>query len=387
MLPVTGTGRHVLMSADAVGGIWTYALDLGAALVRRGDRVTVAVLGPAPDDMRRREATARGLKVFGLEHAPDWLAADEKAVHAAGAALARLARRERADLLHLNHPALVAKTRYDQPVMALGHSCVATWWNAVRDGPLPEDFRWRAALHERGLAAADAVAAPSRSFAEATRRVYGFGTAPLVVHNGRDRPAFGDRPVTPDASVFTAGRLWDEGKNLAVLDRAAARLPVSVEAAGPLTGPNGASVTLHHIRALGPLGETALREKLAARPIFVSSALYEPFGLAVLEAAQAGCALVLSDIPTFRELWDGAALFVPPHDDRALAAAIVRLLGDRSYRSERAEKAVERAARYTVEACVDATETAYATARAVKERRSASQSAQAGSKTGLSAGA
>ena len=184
--------------------------------------------------------------------------------------------------------------------------------------------------------------------------------------------------------MFTAGRLWDEGKNLAVLDRAAARLPVSVEAAGPLTGPNGASVTLHHIRALGPLGETALREKLAARPIFVSSALYEPFGLAVLEAAQAGCALVLSDIPTFRELWDGAALFVPPHDDRALAAAIVRLLGDRSYRSERAEKAVERAARYSVEACVDATETAYATARAVKERLSNARSDRAGSKTGPS---
>jgi hypothetical protein len=38
----------------------------------------------------------------------------------------------------------------------------------------------------------------------------------------------------------------------------------------------------------------------------------EPFGLAVLEAAQAGCPLVLSDLPGFRELWDGAALFRRP---------------------------------------------------------------------------
>ena len=63
---------------------------------------------------------------------------------------------------------------------------------------------------------------------------------------------------------------------------------------------------------------------LARQPIFVSTALYEPFGLAVLEAAQAGCALVLSDIPTFRELWDGAARFVPARDDGALACAIER---------------------------------------------------------------
>ena len=98
-----------------------------------------------------------------------------------------------------------------------------------------------------------------------------------------------------------------------------------------------------------------MRAKLAERPIFASSALYEPFGLSVLEAAQAGCALVLSDIPTFRELWGDAALFVPPHDDRALAAAVLRLLGDRADRAERAALSTRRAARYTVDAMADAT--------------------------------
>ncbi len=44
----------------------------------------------------------------------------------------------------------------------------------------------------------------------------------------------------------------------------------------------------------------------------------------MLEAAQAGCALVLSDIPTHREIWDGAAIFVPGRDDAAFAAAISR---------------------------------------------------------------
>ncbi len=348
------SGRHVLMTADAVGGVWTYALDLGAALARRGDIVTLAVLGPAPSVAQRADATARGLALRDLGHPPDWLAADAAAVRAGGRALAKLAGRVGADIVHLNHPALAADAALPRPTVAVAHSCVATWWGAVRGGPLPEDFRWRSALHEAGLAAADAVAAPSAAFAEATRRVYGFGAAPLVVPNGRDAPpAAAEAPPAP--SVLTAGRLWDEGKNLAVLDRAAARLPVAVEAAGPLVGPNGARIALHHTVALGTLDAPAMRAKLAERPIFASSALYEPFGLSVLEAAQAGCALVLSDIPTFRELWGDAALFVPPHDDRALAAAVLRLLGDRADRAERAALSTRRAARYTVDAMADAT--------------------------------
>jgi glycosyltransferase involved in cell wall biosynthesis len=59
---------------------------------------------------------------------------------------------------------------------------------------------------------------------------------------------------------------------------------------------------------------------------------------------------VLSDIPTFRELWDGAAAFVPPNDDEALAAALDSLLRDPGERVRAGAAARERAARYTVAA-------------------------------------
>ncbi|HEX8375447.1 MAG TPA: hypothetical protein VF606_09745, partial [Geminicoccaceae bacterium] len=48
--PVFEARRHVLMTTDAVGGVWTYSLDLAAALATRGVRTTLAVLGPAPDE-------------------------------------------------------------------------------------------------------------------------------------------------------------------------------------------------------------------------------------------------------------------------------------------------------------------------------------------------
>ena len=41
-----GDVRSVLMTADAVGGVWTYAMELCAALGGRGVRVALVVMGP-----------------------------------------------------------------------------------------------------------------------------------------------------------------------------------------------------------------------------------------------------------------------------------------------------------------------------------------------------
>ena len=152
------------------------------------------------------------------------------------------------------------------------------------------------------------------------------------------------------AIVFTSGRLWDDGKNVRLLDAAAARTPVPLYAAGPLTGPNGAAIgDLQGLRALGTLTPVQIQDWLARASIYASSALYEPFGLGVLEAAQAGCALVLSDIPTFRELWQDAAVFVDPRRPEAFAAAFDRLTEDQAELHRFGGLARARAAAFTVE--------------------------------------
>jgi glycosyltransferase involved in cell wall biosynthesis len=276
----------------------------------------------------------------------DWLAETPEEVRAAGEALAALARARRVDLVQLNAPALAAGAAFEAPVVVVTHSCLLTWWKAVIGGPMPEDFAWRVGLHAEGLRAADLVVAPTSAFAEATRRAYRLGASLHVVHNGRAPFALPEM-ATRDCG-FTAGRLWDKGKNLATLDRAAAGLAIPLHAAGPDTGPKGDRIQFRHARPLGVLGEEELARWLSARPVFVSAALYEPFGLAVLEAAAAGCPLVLSDIPTFRELWEGAASFVDPLDDAGFAAAISRIAGDDLARAEWGRKAKERATRYSV---------------------------------------
>jgi glycosyltransferase involved in cell wall biosynthesis len=103
--------------------------------------------------------------------------------------------------------------------------------------------------------------------------------------------------------------------------------------------------------------------------VFVSAALYEPFGLAVLEAAQAGCALLLADIPTFRELWDGAAAFVAPSDDRAIADVLNNIMSDTALRTRLAAAAERRAAHYTIDRSADALAALMRSLRAEPQRR------------------
>ena len=345
---MSGAARHLLMTADAVGGVWTYALDLASALAAMGTRTTLAVMGPGLDAARRAEAALVPDVTMVETGLPlDWLAADPTELQRAGRELAALAERSRADLVQLNAPALAADARFACPVVGVCHSCLATWWEAVRGGPMPADFVWRSAMLARGYAACDALVAPSGAFADATARVHALSRRPDVVWNGR-RP----RPVAVVVApfAFTAGRLWDEGKDLATLNHAAGLLDIPVLAAGPSCGPNGAAVELSNLRLLGNLDAAAMDMWLSRGPIFVSAARYEPFGLAVLEAAQAGCALVLSDIASFRELWDGAALFVTPGDGAGFAAAVTGLSRNQEQRSSLCVAALQRARRYSAQA-------------------------------------
>ena len=337
---------RILITADAVGGVWRYALTLAQGFAARGIGTVLAVLGPSPDGEQRAECAAiTGLHLVDTGQTLDWTASHPGELTQATECLAGLAEQSGVAAVHLHAPALVGTARWPVPVVVVAHSCVATWWEAVRGGPLPEDFAWRTTMTGDGLHAADEVIAPSAAHAAALRRTYGAVDA-HVVHNG-GKPS--SSTSAKSRAVLTAGRLWDEGKGVVALDRAAAGLSVPVRAAGPTCGPNGAQVTFAHLTVLGPLAPEALADQYAAANVFASLAHYEPFGLAVLEAAQAECALVLSDIPTFRELWDGAAVFVPSGADPA--PFLLRALDDPGL----GRAARTRATRYSADAMVDGT--------------------------------
>jgi len=345
--------NRILMTADAVGGVWTYAEELCRQLDRRGIEVTLAVMGPQPSaDQRARIALLKRVTLHASPFKLEWMSDPWDDVTAAGEWLLGLESRVVPDIVHLNgycHGAC----GWHAPALVVGHSCVLSWWKSVYGEPAPPAWDRYARGVRDGVQHAAAVAAPSSNMLAWLEELYGPLPRSRVIANGRSRVE-GAPPKEP--LVLTAGRLWDEAKNVAAVCHVAASIAWPVAVAGA-AGENPADQPFpgmfDRVRYLGRLPEADLRLWMARASIYALPARYEPFGLSVLEAALAGCALVLGDIPTLREVWGDAAIYVPPEDHEALRRALDLLVKDEQRRNTMAAAAVARAATLTPQRMAD----------------------------------
>ncbi|MDB5173901.1 MAG: glycosyl transferase family 1 [Phycisphaerales bacterium] len=337
----------LLMTADTLGGVWTYAVELAAALQPHGVQVGLATMGAAlSDGQRARIATLENVTLFESRHKLEWMPDAWEDVRDAGRWLLELQEQFRPTVVHLNgyaHGALA----WNAPVLVVGHSCVLSWWEAVKGEPAPPEWdHYRREVRD-GLRAANQVVAPSAAMLAALQRHYGPLPRSRVIHNARGAALF--RPARKEGLIFSAGRLWDEAKNVAALGRVASQLAWPVYVAGDDASPDGRGWLPAGVRPLGRLEPPALAGWLGRAPLFALPARYEPFGLSPLEAALSGCALVLGDIPSLREVWGDAAIFVAPDDDDALRRGLNYLARDPAARHEMATRAAARARRYAPE--------------------------------------
>jgi glycogen synthase len=359
-----GRGMNILMTADTVGGVWQYAIELARALQPHGAHVALAAMGnPLSRAQRREVSRVRNVTVFESAFKLEWMPDPWDDVARAGHWLLNVEAQVGPDVIHLNGYAHAALP-WQAPVMVVGHSCVLSWWRAVKGEEAPAEWdRYRRAV-TRGLQAADVVVAPSQAMMSALERHYAPLPPKRVIHNGRDASHF--RAAEKHAYIMSAGRAWDEAKNVAALDAVAQDLPWPVLVAGD-------GVTAEHVTPLGHVDTDQLAKHLAHASIYALPARYEPFGLSILEAALCGCALVLGDIPSLRELWGDAAVFVPPDDRAALQRALPSLIDNHVMRQTLGRRAQERAARYTPARMAGAYADAY---RALVNPRAAAETTQ-----------
>lgn len=338
---------RILMTTDTVGGVWTYSCALASALAAAGVDVHLVTMGPRARTDQRAMLRDPRVRVVETDLALEWQDPAGQELANAQAVLTRLEARIRPDIVHLNSYR-EATFGWDAPTIVVAHSCVNSWARACRDTAWLNEPRWQR-YTERVSAAlntAQAWVCPSRAFHDVIIDIYRPASAGVVIWNG----------IAPQTSrsrkqhfIFAAGRLWDRAKNIDVLAKAAPELHWPVLVAGP-----GEENAWSGLTWLGALSHSAVWARLQHASIFASPALYEPFGLTVLEAAAAGCALVLSDIPSFRELWSDAAVFVDPADSESLHRALADLSADDHKRAGLQRAAYEHSLTYSLTRMTDA---------------------------------
>lgn len=112
------------------------------------------------------------------------------------------------------------------------------------------------------------------------------------------------------------------------------------------------------VHSVGYLDDAELRSVVAGAAALVLPSRDEGFGLPVLEAMATGVPVVCSNVPALREVASGLATLVPPGDVATLAAALATVDGAGADPAGAATRRAH-AARYTWEACADATVAAY----------------------------
>lgn len=344
---------HILVTADTLGGVWTYTRELVTGLVRQGVRITLVSFGDILSDEQTRWIRA----LPGLDYRPtafklEWMQNSEQDMEASSEYLCAVVRETRPDLLHFSqfYYGALAEDALDVPRVVVAHSDVVSWWHAVhRQKPVESPWlRWYRHIVQRGLAGATAVVAPSQWMLEQIELHYGKLDRPAVVHNGRDHALFNPL-VTKENFIVSVGRLWDTGKNPGLLLRSEMPAPVYIIGAAAHPELQSHAFGAEEIRPNIHLEPQQEQEELAVvfsrAAIYAATSQYEPFGLAPLEAALSGCALVVSDIPSFRELWDGAAVFFRNGDSENLRELLAELLSDPNLCRRYAALAYERARR------------------------------------------
>jgi glycosyltransferase involved in cell wall biosynthesis len=158
-----------------------------------------------------------------------------------------------------------------------------------------------------------------------------------------------------EASILTVSRLWrsEASKGHAAILRA---LPRVVEAIPRLTyevvGDGDLRPDLQymaedlgvqpHVRFLGSVSDSALRDCYQRAEAYVMPSKWEGFGLTFLEAMAAGCPVIAGDRDATPEVVGDAALLIDPDDTEGLAEAMIRLLSDADLRARLATLARQR---------------------------------------------
>jgi glycosyltransferase involved in cell wall biosynthesis len=339
----------ILMTADTIGGVWTYAMSLCRALQKYNIEIHLMTMGDNPSEQQLDEVgTLKNLHLYSSAYKLEWMEAPWDDVREAGEWIRKVYNKVQPDILHFNNYGQVSGL-WDCPVVTVFHSCVQTWWEAVKKDSLPQEWKKYRETVQKALLASDVLIAPTQSILNEAQKAYGKTGFSKVIYNGSNSRVYKSQKKEP--FILTAGRIWDEAKNISLLSRIAKHLKWPVYVAGTDNYQfKSEEQEFQNIFFLGQLPPEELQQMMLKAALFVMPAKYEPFGLAVLEAARAGCTLALGNIGTLNEIWADTAMYFDPNKEEEVLKVLQQLIEDKELRDQLTKKSMKRAEIFTEEA-------------------------------------
>lgn len=322
-------------SFDQPGGVQAHILDLATVLIEAGH--TVQVLGPCSADTEVPDFVVRGGRSIPISYN------GSVARLAIGPAVLRRVRRfirqGKFDVLHLHEPnspsySMAALWAAEGPIVATYHASssgslvLKTFLAVLR--PYLEKIRGGIAVSEM-----------ARRW-----QVEQLGGDPVLIPNGVEtktyrlarerhqrRAAGVDKPV----EIVFLGRLDESRKGLDILLRALSRVERDVRVS--IIG-GGRARVMPGVDFLGRVSDAEKAEILGRADIYVApNTGGESFGIVLVEAMAAGCAVIASDLEAFAAVCDAdsdspAGLLFANGSDRELAEQLTRLIDDPGARAD-----------------------------------------------------
>lgn len=332
----------ILMTTDTVGGVWHYAMDLISCLPARQAEVVLVAMGPEPDRGQQDQLDKLNVKFYHRPYKLEWMNNPWEDVEMANQWIKDICRQEKPDLLHFNsYPQ--AALKWDVPVILVAHSCVVSWWKAVKNEPLPKLYSRYFDTVKKAFLSADIVVSPTYAMLTTYQQIYGDFKNPTVIYNGFQTPD-STAPTDKQPIIFSMGRLWDEAKNIKLITQAAGEINGKIYIAGKQHHTD--DTPYENIIFLGQLDRQEVFKWLKKSSIYLLPVKYEPFGLSFLEASAFRCALVGGDIPTLRELWKESMTYICANNASELAKACNTLLKNKTYCQSMGDEAYRNGLKY-----------------------------------------
>lgn len=340
-------GEKILMTACANGGIWTYTSNLVQELAKHGCEIHLAIMGQKlTSEQQFLLSEVENLSVYESLYSFEWSDRADANQDSKEQWLLNLEHKIRPDFIHLNSITQGA-IPFSAPVITVCHSNKIALQCDGKELPTERTnaFRERVAL---SFQRSDLIVGTTKCTLDKLEALYGPIPNTALIYNGVNCLMYNYHQEKEELILSVASDT-DELKAYKNLENTAPKIDWEIRVVNDATEPKEIASEFAYLKCEFQSSHNQIKKELSKASVFVQPAQANPFELPSIEAAFCGCAILVNDTASSRELWEDCAVYFDPEDPQDLQDKLKKLQDNFYWRDEMARRARNRAFHFTVE--------------------------------------